>query len=112
MDKNRKYGLRVSDIDKIVSIFVSNQKIEKVILFGSRAKGNFNVGSDIDIAILGSNLNLNDILTAKIRLDELSLPYKTDVIIYDRIDEKALAEHIDRVGIALFDRKKQADGNK
>jgi predicted nucleotidyltransferase len=107
MNKKRKFGLLASDIDKIVSIFESNHKIEKVILFGSRAKGNFKPGSDIDITIQGSDLKLDDILIAKVKVDELSLPYKMDIIIFERINEKALLEHIDRVGIVLFDRKNQ-----
>ena len=79
-----------------------NKKISTAILFGSRAKGSFEPGSDIDIAIKGSELNLNVIIELKIILDDLLLPYKFDIVIYDRISEPALLDHINRVGISLF----------
>jgi len=47
---------------------------------------------------------LNDVLNLSLEIDELFLPYKFDLIIFDRIREKALVEHINRVGIVLFQR--------
>ena len=111
MDKITKYGLAVSDINKIILILKRNQKIEKIILFGSRAKGTYQNGSDIDLALMGKNLKLNDILDASIEIDNLGLAYKFDLVIYDRIKEKALLEHIDRVGITLFERNKSTPNN-
>ena len=105
VDNKTIYGLEELAINQIISILGSNPKIEKVILFGSRAKGNFQNGSDIDLALLGNDLELNDVLNASIEIDELALPYKFDLVIYDRIKEKALLEHIDRVGVILFERK-------
>ncbi len=104
MNEKREYGLLEDDLNKIVSIVRSNQLVNKTILFGSRAKGSFDPGSDIDIALQGSNLKLDDILTMKVELEKLSLPYKFDIVIYERINEKDLIDHIDRVGITLFER--------
>ena len=104
IDRSTKYGLENSAISQIISILESNLKIEKIVLFGSRAKGNFQNGSDVDLSLMGKELTLNDILNASIEIDELALPYKFDLIIYNRIKEKALLEHIDRVGITLFER--------
>lgn len=104
MNEDRKFGLRVNDINKINSIFESNPKIHKAILFGSRAKGNFEAGSDIDIALKGSALNLDDILSSFSEIEKLSLPYKVDIVIFERINEEALIDHITRVGVILFDR--------
>ncbi|MDF1571958.1 MAG: nucleotidyltransferase domain-containing protein [Bacteroidales bacterium] len=106
MNENRKYGLRETDVEKLIDILASNSKISKIILFGSRAKGNFREGADIDISLAGNNLNLDDIIDAKLETDQLNLPYKIDLVIYERIKENALKEHIDRVGIVLFDREK------
>ncbi len=107
MSKNRKFGLRETDIEKLIDMLASNSKISKIILFGSRAKGNFGEGADIDISLTGNNLNLDDIIDAKLETDQLNLPYKFDLVIYERIKENALKEHIDRVGIVLFDRKNE-----
>lgn len=97
-----KFGLMVSEIESIVAVLKANSKITEVILFGSRAKGSHSNGSDIDIAIKGDNLSTKDITAALIEMDELFLPHKFDVIIYERINEPALKEHIDRVGKILY----------
>ncbi|HYW95316.1 MAG TPA: nucleotidyltransferase domain-containing protein [Bacteroidales bacterium] len=104
MNDKRKYGLKEVDLESFVSILKSNQQIDKAWLFGSRAKGNNDPGSDIDIAIKGPRLNLDDILKAKMKFENLMLPYKLDLVIYDRIQDEDLRSHIDRVGIVLFER--------
>jgi predicted nucleotidyltransferase len=71
-------------------------------LFGSRAKGTYSNGSDIDIALKGGNILLNDRLDLSNTLEELLLPFKFDLIIYDRITESALIDHINKVGISLI----------
>ncbi|MCF6172138.1 MAG: nucleotidyltransferase domain-containing protein [Bacteroidales bacterium] len=104
MVENKKYGLLKSDLNNVVSILNKNKKISGVILFGSRAKGNFKEGSDVDLALKGTALNLNDIIDLSLEIDQLFLPYKFDLIIFDRIKEAALIEHINRVGIVLYER--------
>jgi len=105
MKDSIKYGLRTTDIENIVSILKSNERITEVKLFGSRAKGTFSTGSDIDIALTGNNLNLNDIIQASLEIDNLFLPYKVDLVIFERIKENELIEHIQRVGRTLYDRQ-------
>ena len=100
-----QFGIDKSDIKNIVAILKENNKVQKIILFGSRAKSTHSNGSDIDIALKGNNLNTNDVLSLSVELDELDLPYKIDLVIYDRIEEKSLKEHIDRAGAVLFERK-------
>jgi predicted nucleotidyltransferase len=108
VDNRTKYGLEDFTISRIVSILESNPKIEKIVLFGSRAKGNYQNGSDVDLSLMGKGLELNDILNASIEIDDLALPYQFDFVIYDRIKEKALTDHIDRVGVTLFERNRGA----
>lgn len=102
MSEKEKYGIPQSNLQQIITIIQNNPKIKEAILFGSRAKGNFESGSDIDIALKGIDLSLEDILSAKTEIEELFLPWKTDLVIYNRIKEKELIEHIDRVGISLL----------
>ncbi len=104
MNNESQYGISQSDIQEIISAIVQNDKITKIILFGSRAKGNFKAGSDIDLALVGLDLKLNDILDATIEIEKLNLPYKFDLIIYNRITESALIEHIERKGIILYNK--------
>lgn len=95
-------GLSTSDIDKIKKIFLNKASVSRAVLFGSRAKGTFQPGSDIDIALFGNDLTLKDILDLYVDLDELHLPYKFDLAIYDRITEPALKDHINRVGKIIY----------
>ncbi len=99
-----KYGLRQVDTNRIITVLSKNKKINRVILFGSRAKGNYRNGSDVDLCLKGENLELNDVLDLSIEIDDLLLPYKFDLVIYERIKENALKEHIKRVGVTLYQR--------
>ena len=100
--ETEKYGIPLSDLKNVISILKGNVKIRKAILFGSRAKGDFSNGSDVDIALIGNELKLLDILQLSGKIDDLYLPWKFDLVIYNRITEEALKEHIDRVGVELF----------
>ncbi len=102
MRNDLNVGLNINDLESIRRVIKSFPKIEDAVLFGSRAKGTYSNGSDIDIALKGGNMLLNDMLDLSIKLDELLLPYKFDLIIYDRITESALIDHINRVGISLM----------
>ena len=99
----RKYGILVSDMHDIISILSANPKTERVVLFGSRARGNFEPGSDIDISWKGEALDINDVTKAGVAYDKLFLPYKLDLVIYKSITEPALLNHIERVGIILYE---------
>lgn len=102
MSETEKYGIPTSDLNDVIFILKENEKIRKAILFGSRAKGNFTSGSDVDIALVGNKLKLADVLEISVKIDELYLPWKFDIIIYDRIKEPELKNHIERVGKVLF----------
>lgn len=88
-------------INNVLSQFYS---IESCILFGSRAKGNYKVGSDIDLCIKGSSFSTIDVLALIEKLDSLNLPYHFDFVIYDSIESIELKEHIDRVGKIVYSR--------
>ena len=102
MDRIKKFGLGEGDTEAILTLLRKHPKITGVILFGSRAKGNFSPGSDIDLALLGKHLCLQDLLDLYVEIDELYLPYKYDLLIYEQIKDEALLEHIRRVGKVLY----------
>lgn len=99
------YGLPTEQINAIRGIFAAFTELEQAILFGSRAKGNYKPGSDIDIALRGKELNYNRLLTLYNQLEDLDLPNTFDLVIYDNIQEPELVNHINRVGVPLFTRK-------
>jgi len=98
-----KYGLRDGDIAHIIDAIQQFPEITEVVLFGSRAKGNYKKGSDVDLAIKGDRLT--DEITARLAdslNEEKPLPYFFDVVHYEAIAEPKLKEHIDRVGVKLL----------
>ena len=97
-----RYGLTEHTIKKIISIFNKIPKIEEVILFGSRAMGNYREGSDVDLALKGENLDMNELLKLSAELDELDLPYHFDLLIFEKIEHRDLLDHICRVGQTIY----------
>lgn len=98
-------GLDLETEKNIRDIFSSCNEIDKVILYGSRAKGNYKIGSDIDLTLFGKNLKLKTVHTIQENLEALYLPYKFDISIFEHIDNPDLKEHIERVGKTFYQRK-------
>ena len=93
-----KYVLRSQQIQDMQAVFAQYAKIEKVILYGSRAKGTQHQGSDIDLTLVGKLLKLDDLYAIDEALDDLYLPYFIDLSLYDQIDNQSLIDHIQRRG--------------
>lgn len=96
------YGLSEKTIKAIQGILEKYPQIDKVILYGSRAKGNFRNGSDIDLMLVGKSLTLSDQFKIETELDDLLLPYKIDLALYHQIENEELINHIDRVGLVFL----------
>lgn len=98
-----KYGIDEKFLYKIIKVFIEKDNIEKVILFGSRAKGTYKLGSDIDLALIG-NFSIVDLNFISTRLDELDSPYIFDLCNYNKLNNTELKEHIDRVGQVIYEK--------
>ena len=96
------YGLTDIELEKLKSVFMRDSKIEKVILFGSRAKGNFKPFSDVDITLIGNELSRSDLNQVFRELDALLLPYQFDVSLWSNLKNEALLDHIQRRGIVIY----------
>ncbi|MCP4295860.1 MAG: nucleotidyltransferase domain-containing protein [Proteobacteria bacterium] len=98
------FGLGNATIEMIYKLFSNHPEVEKVLIFGSRAKGNQKVGSDIDLTMEGE---ISFALLSEItdELEQLPLPYQFDLSIYKNIENPDLLAHIERVG-KVFYRKK------
>ena len=99
MNEQNKFGLTKNTIQLIQSVFSKYSQIEKVILYGSRAKGNFKAGSDIDLTIVAPKLTTTELLKIENDLDNLMLPYKIDLSLLHQIENPDLVEHIKRIGV-------------
>lgn len=101
-----KFGLKENDIKYILKILENFPQIETALIFGSRAKGNYKLGSDIDIAIVGGDIDFDVIANVHYLLEEESpMPYMFDIVNYNKLENIKLKEHIDRVGITIYSKK-------
>lgn len=101
------YGLSDIVIADICSVFEKHTNIEKAILFGSRAKGCYTEGSDIDLAVVGNGISFNQLMDINIQIEDLGLLYKVDVVDYNKNIGTPLGEHIDRVGLLFYEKSPQ-----
>ncbi len=99
-----KFGLKQTTVDKINVVFSTHPEIEQVILYGSRAKGNYRNGSDIDLTIKGEAVTLSQLLKIENELDDLLLPYKIDLSLLHKIEDTDLLDHIQRVGVVFYEK--------
>lgn len=95
------FGLKDSEQEMIRAVLRRHTEVTEAKIFGSRAKGNFQPSSDIDLALWG-NIPVSTIATIAGELEELPLPYTFDVQAYDAIRHQPLREHIDRVGQSFY----------
>ncbi|MFC5284781.1 nucleotidyltransferase domain-containing protein [Pedobacter alpinus] len=100
--KAEEIGLSEIDLNKIRTVFSVIENIDQVLLYGSRAKGDFKTYSDIDITLKGENLVLDTQFKVVEALDELYLPYTFDVSISSHINNSGLLDHIERVGLVIY----------
>lgn len=98
------YGLKDKEIEKVCSLFEQNERIESVVLYGSRAKGNYKPFSDVDITLKGEALNRHDLNRLKLSIDDLLLPYQFDISLFKSLNNPDLIEHINRVGVVIYKR--------
>ena len=99
-----RFGLASHDIEKLQSVLARYPGIHKAVIYGSRAKGHYRASSDIDITLMGS-LDWQTFNRLETELDDLLLPYKIDLSLYDQIENNELRAHIQRVGKVLFSRE-------
>lgn len=97
-----RFGLSEATIAQIKQVLAHYPQVERAILYGSRAKGNYQPGSDIDLSLTGDELELTLLHQIEIALDDLLLPYKIDLSSYDQITNPNLIDHIERVGILFY----------
>ena len=92
------FGLSVATLGKIRSALKRYPEIERVVLYGSRAKGNAEAGSDIDLTIIGDRFTERQLTCLEMDLDDLMLPYQIDLSRLQDIKNQDLVDHIERVG--------------
>lgn len=97
-------GLTEYQLEMLRKVFQQYPEIERVKLYGSRAKGTYNERSDIDLVAYGEQINRDIIAAVLLDLDDSDIPYQIDLQNYHDLKNRNLVDHIDRVGIEIFHR--------
>jgi len=104
-----RYGLKEATIKKMCDVFAYFPQIEKAIIYGSRAKGSYKNGSDIDLTLQGDkDLTFDVLLKVMNDLDELLLPYTIDLSIFNDITDGEVIEHIQHAGMVFYEKGKKS----
>jgi type I restriction enzyme R subunit len=97
------FGLKPEVVSAIRAVLAQFDCIEQAILYGSRAKGDYKHGSDIDLTLTVKEEPPKSLLLhIDNALDDLDLPYSFDLSLLQQISNKNLLEHIKRVGVVFF----------
>ena len=102
MQNKKVFGLPVHVLNDICDVFRKHHNIKKVILYGSRAMGNYRLGSDIDLCVEADGMELTQLLAIENQIDDLLLPWKVDLSSKHQIDNPDLLHHIQCVGIEIY----------
>jgi uncharacterized protein len=103
--KKASHGLSEKTLEYVNRVFERHPEVEKAILFGSRAKGTYKPGSDIDLALLGPSLTQKSLNRLYEEFDDLPLPYEFSLLVFDKLDDPEILAHIKRVGMKFYERK-------
>ena len=102
------HGLPSATVARMRAAFDRYPGVEKAVLYGSRAKGNYKPGSDIDLTLVGEGLTSAQLGSIADELDDLLLPYKIDLSLFGQIGSPELRAHIERVGQIFYERTGRA----
>lgn len=101
-----QFGLTEAALKVIVGKIAPHPEIEKAVIFGSRAIGNYKSGSDVDIALFGRDVTFKLTTDISAELNERTTqPYFFDLLNFNAIDNDELKRHVNDFGIVIFDRK-------
>lgn len=98
-------GLSQATIVRIQGVLACFKEVQRAVLYGSRAMGNYRAGSDIDLTLYGTGLSFDQLGLIASELDDLLLPYTIDLSIFEQLANPDLREHIERVGLLFYERK-------
>jgi predicted nucleotidyltransferase len=101
-DVAERLGLPLTTLEKLGSVFALHPAIHQALVYGSRAKGTYRRGSDIDLTLKGELLDFAELMQIEDQIDDLLLPYTVDLSEYRQLSNPDLLGHIDRVGIVIY----------
>ena len=101
-----RHGLSARTVQQIQGALARFPEVERAALFGSRAKGTAQRGSDIDLALYGKGLDWRMLGRIEDELDDLLLPYTFSLLHHHDRTDSEVAAHVARVGVAFYERER------
>jgi len=98
-----KFGLSKTVIEELQKVFRRHANIEKVLIFGSKSKGNYRADSDIDLAVIGKDLDYKQLLDIICEIEDLGLLYSVDLLDYQKKKGTPIGDYIDREGQIFYE---------
>ena len=98
-------GLKERHRKAIIDIIAANARVERAVLFGSRATGTFRPASDVDVALFGDRLSMSDQANLAAAIEELTIPQRVQLLLYETVDSIALRKHIENHGVEWYQRQ-------
>jgi type I restriction enzyme S subunit len=100
------HGLKPAHFEAILDILRKHPRVEKAVLFGSRAMGTFTKESDIDLCLIGDALTLDDQADLLAAFEKLPMAQVVDLVLEKKIEAPAFLEHIRKEGKTVFERER------
>lgn len=103
-----QFGLSANVMTQLHSVLAQHPNIERAVVYGSRAKGNYRPGSDIDLTLFSQQdkeINFQELCNILDEIDDLLLPYTVDLSVFKELENPELRAHIERVGKNFYTRK-------
>jgi predicted nucleotidyltransferase len=94
-------GIPAASQAQLEHLFAAQPSLQTAWLFGSRAMGRYQPGSDIDLCLEGQLFSHQDRLRLMVAIDDLLLPWKVDLVLRHEMPPELLA-HLDRVGLCIW----------
>lgn len=98
------HGLKPAHFEAILDVLRKHPRVDKVILFGSRAMGTFTRESDVDMCLVGNGLTLSDQAALLAEMGKLPVPQTVDLVLEAKIEAPDFLEHVRKEGKTVFDR--------
>lgn len=96
-----RFGLSDEIVNEIIAVIGKCKAVRKAVIFGSRARGDFQYNSDIDIALYANGEPYPGLF---MDIDDAAGIYKTNVVDMDRLANEKLKQNIEREGIEIYRR--------
>lgn len=95
-------GLDRQVLEALCAILAQHASVQRACLYGSRARGGFRTGSDIDLCLDAPGLELAEMLAIDTQIDDLLLPWKVDLTHWQTLDDPQLAAAIERDAVLIY----------